>query len=321
MWTAATVGQGVTVPNVPNLYILGAPKCGTTALCTYLRRHPEIFMPPKELHYFGSDLVFHNKPRPTLDQYLSRYVAAGDEPFRGDSAIWYLYSSTAAAEIAEARPDARCIALLRRPDDMVHALHSEFLYQGDEDIQDLGGALEAEEARRGGHRIPRGCDIPWALQYRQVARYAEQLARYQSLFPPDQLHVVLFDDLVADTPGVYRQILQFLGVDPTFEPEFEVVNSNKVVRSAGFREFLRNPPAPVRRLGQTLVRDQRVRRALGLRLVSLNTDRVARDPIDPNARAVLRGAYASQVARLAELIDRDLSTWLEPTPQARSTSN
>jgi len=278
-------------------------------------------MPPKELHYFGSDLVFRNKPRPTMDQYLSRYAAAGNEMFRGDSAIWYLYSRTAAAEIAEARPDARCLALLRRPDEMVHALHSEFLYQGDEDIPDLGDALEAEAARRGGDRIPRGCDIPWALQYRQVARYAEQVARYQSLFPPDQLLVVLYDDLAADTPGVYRRILQFLGVDPTFEPEFEVVNSNKVVRSAGFREFLRNPPAPVRRLGQTLVRDQRVRRALGQRLVSLNTDRVARDPIDPQARAVLQSAYADQVMRLAELIGRDLSAWQEPTPQVRSGPN
>jgi hypothetical protein len=306
------VGRGVTVPNVPNLYILGAPKCGTTALCTYLRRHPDIFMPPKEMHYFGSDLVFRNKPRITRQDYLSRYEAAGGERYRGDSAIWYLYSEQAAVEIAEARPDARCLALLRRPDDMVDSLHSEFLYQGDEDLPDLGAALEAEEDRRHGDRIPDSCDVPWALQYRRVARYADQVARYLAVFPRGQLHIVLFDDLEADTAGEYRGILRFLGVDDTFQPEFAVVNSNKTVRSPGFRQLLRHPPSPVRRLVRATVRDQRVRRALGQRLVDLNTDVVPRARLDPSVRTLLMAAYADQVDRLAELIGRDLSAWTVP---------
>jgi hypothetical protein len=304
------------VPNVPNLYILGAPKCGTTALCTYLRRHPDIFMPPKEMHYFGSDLVFRNKPRITRQDYLSRYGPAGGERYRGDSAIWYLYSEHAAAEIAQARPDARCLALLRRPDDMIDSLHSEFLYQGDEDLPDLGAALEAEEDRRHGDRIPDGCDIPWALQYRQVARYADQVARYQSVFPRQQLHLVLYDDLEADTAGAYRGILQFLGVDDTFEPEFAVVNSNKTVRSPGFRQLLRHPPPPIRRLVRATVRDQGKRRSLGQRLVDLNTDVVPRARLDPSVRTILMAAYADQVARLAELIERDLSAWTVPPPSA-----
>jgi len=308
------VGRGVTVPNVPNLYILGAPKSGTTALCTYLRRHPDIFMPPKEMHYFGSDLVFRNKPRITRQEYLSRYEAAGGERYRGDSAIWYLYSEQAAVEIAEACPEARCLALLRRPDDMVDSLHSEFLYQGDEDIPDLGAALDAEEDRRHGDRIPDSCDVPWALQYRQVARYADQVGRYLSAFSRRQLHVVLFDDLEADTAGEYRGILQFLGIDDGFQPEFAVVNTNKRVRSPGFRQLLRHPPSPVRRLVRATVRDQRVRRALGQHLVDLNTDVVPRAQLDPSVRTLLMAAYADQVARLAELIGRDLSAWTVPPP-------
>ena len=302
------------MPNVPNLYILGAPKSGTTALCTYLRGHPDILMPPKEMHYFGSDLVFRNKPRITRQDYLSRYGPAGAERYRGDSAIWYLYSEHAATEIAEACPDARCLALLRRPDDMVDSLHSEFLYQGDEDIPDLGAALEAEEDRRHGDRIPVDCDIPWALQYRRVARYADQVARYLSVFPRQQFQVVLYDDLEADTAGVYRDILGFLGVDDSFEPEFAVVNSNKTVRSPGFRQLLRHPPSPIRRLVRATVRDQKARRALGQRLVDLNTDVVPRARLDPSVRTLLMEAYADQVLRLAELIERDLSAWTVPPP-------
>ena len=311
---AATVGRGVTVPNVPNLYILGAPKCGTTALCTYLRGHPDIFMPPKEMHYFGSDLVFRNKPRITRQDYLSRYEAAGGERYRGDSAIWYLYSEHAAAEIAEARPDARCLALLRRPDDMVDSLHSEFLYQGDEDIPDLGAALEAEEDRRHGDRIPASCDIPWALQYRQVARYADQVARYLSVFPAGSSASCSTTTWRRTPPRSIGASSDSSGSMTAFQPEFAVVNSNKTVRSPGFRQLLRHPPSPVRRLVRATVRDQRVRRALGQRLVDLNTDVVPRARLDPSVRTLLMAAYADQVARLAELIGRDLSAWTVPPP-------
>ncbi len=245
---------------------------------------------------------------------MSRYGPAAEERYRGDSAIWYLYSEHAAAEIAQARPDARCLALLRRPDDMVDSLHSEFLYQGDEDIPDLGAALEAEEDRRQGVRIPAGCDIPWALQYRQVARYADQVDRYLSVFPREQLHVVLYDDLEVDTAGVYRGILRFLGVDETFAPEFAVVNSNKTVRSPGFRQLLRHPPSPIRRLVRATVRDQGKRRSLGQRLVDLNTEVVPRARLDPSVRAILMAAYADQMARLGELIERDLGAWTVPPP-------
>jgi hypothetical protein len=297
------------VSTLPNLFILGAPKCGTTALCRYLRQHPDVFVPQKEMHYFGRDLVFRNKSRITSEEYLARFAVAGDERYRCDSAIWYLYSTEAAAEIAGARPDARCIVLLRRPADMVHSLHSEFLYQGDEDITDLGEALDAEDERRRGERIPATCDIPWALQYRQVARYGEQLARYQALFPPEQLLVVLYDDLAADTAGVYRDVLGYLGVDDTFQPELDVVNPNKVVRSPGLRQFLRNPPAPVRRVGRLLVRDPNSRRAMGQRLVELNTEQVSRAPLDPGVRQRLDEAYADDVRRLSDQIGRDLSGW------------
>jgi hypothetical protein len=300
----------VNASKLPNLFILGAPKCGTTAFCNYLRQHPDIFVPPKELHYFGSDLTFRNKPRPTADTFSRRYSDAADQMYRSDCAIWYLFSQTAAGEIAAACPEAKCIALLRKPSQMLYSLHSEFLYQGDEDIADFGAALAAEDDRLLGNRIPPSCDIPWALQYRMVARYAEQLSRYYAVFPKDQVHVVLYDDLVADTPGVYAAALRFLDVDDSFRAELNVVNPNKVVRSPGVREFLRNPPAPFRSLARSLVRNQRARSLIGSRLLEMNTVSAQRPPLDPDIGRMLDVSYADDVEQLSQLIGRDLSAWL-----------
>src|SRR5271157_2660061 len=106
---------------LPNLFVLGAPKCGTTALCNYLRQHPDIYVPPKEMHFFGSDLSFLNKPRVTADVMRTTYEGSQGLRYRSDCAIWYLYSQTAAEEISQVSPDARCIALLRSPAEMVYS--------------------------------------------------------------------------------------------------------------------------------------------------------------------------------------------------------
>lgn len=299
---------------MPNLFVLGAPRCGTTALFTYLGRHPAIYMPRKELHYFGSDLEFRNKGRITRERYLEYYDRAGSEQYRAESAIWYLYSKAAAREIAAASPEARCIVMLRNPPDMLYSLHSEFLYQGDENIKEFSGALAAEPDRLRGEKIPTRCDIPWALQYRRIARFGEQLARYYTVFGPERIHVILYEDLAADTDATYRGVLRFLGVAEDNEIELPVVNANKEVRSPRLRRFLRRPPGAVRRVGRFALRNQSVRRAVGRRLVDLNTVRVSRAPLDPLLRRELQTEFAPDIAQLASLIGRDLSAWTTPEP-------
>jgi hypothetical protein len=304
-------GGSTSDPRMPNLFILGAPKCATSSLFLYLAQHPDIFMWRKEMHYFGRDIVFKSKERMSLERYLSHYDEAGSERYRGDGAIWYLFSKYAAQEIAEASPDARYIVLVRNPVDMLHSLHSEFLFQGAEELTDFAEALDAEEDRREGKRIPKSCPTPWALQYRSVARFGEQLTRYKSVLEANRLHVILYEDLAADTPGVYRDTLRFLEVDETFQPEFPRVNTNTVVRSSAMRKFIRHPPKPVRAIGRMAVRNQATRRVLGNRIVALNTVRVDRSPVDPAVRRMIQADLAPDIALLGEQIGRDLSSWTE----------
>ncbi|NLF38083.1 sulfotransferase, partial [bacterium] len=103
---------------LPDFFIVGAPKSGTTALHAYLGRHPSIFVPArKEPHFFGSDIVSPAFVR-DRDAYLSLFAGATTEARVGEASIWYLYSKRAAREIKEFNPDARIIIMLRNPVDM-----------------------------------------------------------------------------------------------------------------------------------------------------------------------------------------------------------
>ena len=128
----------------PDFFIVGAPKCGTTAMYQWLDAHPEVFVPVKEIHYFGADLD-HRRPEVSAERYNGLFEPASTaHKAVGDVGVWYLMSETAAQEIHAYNPDARIIIMLRRPAQMLYSLHSQLLYSGEEDIADFGEALAAE---------------------------------------------------------------------------------------------------------------------------------------------------------------------------------
>jgi len=297
----------------PNLFIVGAPKSGTTALASYLSSHREVFVADKELSYFGSDLDFRTKRgrwQIGYGAYLEWFAQHGEAQYRTDRSVFYLYSSRAAAEIHAFDPAARVIALLRNPVDQMHSQHSEMLFQGEEVITSFGDALALEDERKRGGQVPPGCQKVFGLFYRGIAGYAEQVERYFSVFGRDQVCVVLYDDLVLDPARTYRQVLRFLDIDHDHQPEFNVVNANKVVRSTRVRALLGQSPSGLRRLGRLLVPDEQARASLRRRLHALNTEQRARPPMDPELRRELTAACTPEVRRLEQLLDRDLGGWL-----------
>jgi hypothetical protein len=308
----------------PNLFIVGAPKSGTTALASYLGAHPDVFVAAKELSYFGTDLVFRTTKggrwRIGYETYLKWFAPSPDTRYRADRSVFYLYSARAAAEIHSYDPRSRVIALLRNPVDQMYSQHSEMLFQGEEDIASFGDAIAAEADRQRGERVPDGCQKVFGLFYRDIARYAQQVERYRARFGRDRVCVVLYDDLVADALGAYRRVLEFLEVDPHHRPDLAVVNANKVVRSPRVRDLLRQAPPGVRRMGRLVVPDERARAVLRRRLHVLNTRGQARPPMPLDLRRRLVEEFTAEVARLEVLLQRDLGAWLEPgTGPPRST--
>ena len=289
----------------PNFFIVGAPRSGTTAMYEYLRQHPDVFMPyRKEPVYFGADLT---KRPPLLDEegYLKLFAPGRGKARLGEATVWYLYSGTAAAEIKEFNPDARIIIMLRDPVEMIYSLHSHWLFTGNEDIEDFAEALDAEVERREGRRLPPAVRRPEGLQYRACARYAAHIGRYLDTFGPDAVKVLLYDDFSADPGAAYREVLSFLDVSASFEPDFAVINQNKVARSSLLQRFRKGRtvgtvvnalPTPLQHAAWRFMKRANIRYQ-------------ARPPIDPAVREQLVRELADDVARLGRLIGRDLSAW------------
>ena len=292
----------------PDFFIVGAFKSGTTAMYEYLRRHPQVFMPAlKEPMYFGADLTPRYE-RMTEQQYLELFRDARDDQRAGEASPWYLYSTAAPREINEFNPESRIIVMLRNPVDVMHAQHGQLVFNQREDISDFAAALAAEDDRRRGERIPPTAIRPEALYYRHSVRFAEQVRRWLDVFGRQRVHFIVFDDLLADPRAVYRRALEFLGVDPSVEVDLSAYNPNRRARSGRLQRLIFNPPRPVRGLVGRL---RRVGVAHRLRdvVVSANSRRAGREPMDPALRRQLTEELAPQVSDLAALIGRDLSAW------------
>lgn len=293
----------------PDFFIVGAAKCGTTAMNDYLGQHPDIFVPDaKEIHFFGKDLDIRTaRPRDTLDSYLARFRGAEGYARAGEASVWYIYSRTAAQEIKDFNPDASIIVMLRDPVEFMYSQHSQAMHNalGDEDILDFAEALAAEEDRVAGRRpVPPQTTFPDGVYYRRIARFTEQVQRYYDLFPRERIHVVVFDDFKADTLGAVRDTYRFLGVDPGFEPETPVVNPNKTYRSWALRRLQQRIPAMAKDLVPAALR----RRASDA-IYALNRSYQPRQKMDPALRDALRAEFAPEVEALGALIGRDLSHW------------
>lgn len=293
----------------PNFFIVGAPKSGTTALYEYLKAHPEVFLPRiKEPHYFGSDLNFLNHCI-SLEEYLTLFQDVGNEKAIGEASIWYMYSQRAALEIKKFNPESRIIIMLRNPVDYLYSLHSQLLYSGNENISNFREALDAEEDRLRGLRIPSTARYVHGLYYRETARFSEQVQRYFEVFGWENVFVIIFDDFADDAAGVYLDTLRFLEVSENFQPEFVVVNSNKAVRSEIVNRLTKCQSLATRSFGKALMPSRRFRRKL-LRLVrSLNVVNGHRPPMDPFLRQRLEAEFAPEVEKLSELLGRDLTHW------------
>ncbi len=302
---------------VPNFFIVGAPKCGTTALYTYLGRHPQVFMPPykKEPHYFASDLNRYTNIVKSHEwiinkrEYFALFEQADEAKAVGEASVFYLYSKTAANEIYRYNPEAKIIIMLRHPVDMVYSLHQQRIYNMMEDTLDFSQALELDKKyiNSGGILTPRELYVG---SYWDIALYFEQVKRYLKTFPSNQVHLILYDELKDDTHRIYRKTLEFLDVDTSFETKFSVINKSKYLRSQWAQKIILARPNLIIKPLHALI-PKWMRHHLALLLINLNLTEIERSPLTPELRENLISFFKKDILELSALIDRDLSMWLE----------
>src|SRR5262249_40218102 len=248
----------------------------------------------------------------TLEDYTKLFADVTPEHTRvGEASVYYLRSATAIRNIREYNPDARIIAMFRNPVDMVHSLHSQLLYWSYETESDFERAWRLQEPRRQGSDLPRSCPEPQLLQYQEIGSFGTQTERLLSLFPRDQVKLILFDDFAASPQSVYDDVIAFLGLPSDHRTDFPRINENKSARFTWMRDFMRAPPPGVRKAFRWLKRTTGSEGPTALRkgLIDLNTVKEQRRPLSPELRTELVEAFRGEVALLARLSGRDLSRW------------
>jgi hypothetical protein len=307
---------------LPDFFIVGHAKSGTTALYEMLRGHPQIYMPDlKEPWFFASDMRPRFQPPragvppQTLDEYRELFAAAQPGQRVGEASSSYLWSRTAAERIAEVRPDAKIIALLREPASFLHSLHLQLLQSHVETQKDFARAIALEPERRRGKHIPRTSHRPQLLNYSDHTHYVEQLRRYHNAFPEEQVLVLIYDDFRGDNATTIRAVLRFLGVDERHPIETLDVNPSRLMRSQQLDDLVYSISVgrgPLSRAGKAVVKaltPQRPRREL-LRLTQRRIVHADPPPPDESVMLELRRRFRPEVESLSEYLERDLvSLW------------
>jgi len=321
---------------LPDFFLIGAPKCGTTSLHRYLGQHPGLYMSPiKEPHFFADEVRVRNfdptmkakavaratglrswldgptrrsvsgGPIETRADYISLFRDAG--PFRqaGESSTCYLWSPTAPRNIAEHVPHARILAVLRNPIDRAFSQYAHMLSFARTPItfrEYVDSALES-----------RSSVFSEIYPFLNFGLYGGQLARWLQYFPRERIHVALYDDFKRDPATFMRTIFRFLGVDAAFRPDFSrrymearvprSANAGRMLRIPGFVALARRMPRKLRSALRPLV--YRPRRAMQM---------------EPKDRERLVEWYRSDLYRLSRLLGQDFSGWLDPESDHKSVA-
>ncbi|MHB8532119.1 MAG: sulfotransferase [Solirubrobacteraceae bacterium] len=307
---------------VPDFFIAGHAKCGTTALYEMLLMHPRIFMPAlKEPLYFATDLRMRFQrpaagPLPAeLEEYLRLFEPAAPGQLVGEASSSYLWSREAAANIAALVPQAKIIGILREPASFLRSLHLQLLQNHIEAEKDLRTALELEPERRQGRSIPPRSTRPQALLYSDRVRYVEQLERYEALFAPEQILILIYDDFRADNEATVRRVLRFLELDDQVDLRAREANPTVHMRSQQMDELVhrlsvgRDPLSRALKGAVKALTPRRLRRG-ALEAVRQKVVLGPAQPPDQRLMSELRMRYREEVVRLSEHLGRDLvSLW------------
>jgi hypothetical protein len=310
---------------VPDFFIVGHAKCGTTAMYRMLQQNPRVFMPAiKETQFFSrsSDDLYESvgdsaRRRPgrrpqTIEAYLALFAEAGPGQVAGEASPQYIRSRLAARRIAELAPDARIVAIFREPVSFLHSLHLQLLEAGIETEADFASALALEDDRRHGRHIPRDCAVPERLLYGDHVRYAEQLRRYHERFGRERVLALIYDDFRADNEAVVRQVLRFLEVDDSLGIRAADANPTVRVRSPRVHELARDtamgkgPVLQALRAALKATTPIALRRKMLRRVKRTVVDREP-PPVDRALMLELRERFRGEVEAASEYLQRDLT--------------
>lgn len=290
----------------PNTFIIGAPKCGTTALASYLASHPQVFFsePKEPLFWSQGDITrASHEPRfQNVSDYLGLFAGADPKCHKvvAEGSTRYLYAPSAVPQICEAFPDSRFVVLLRNPVDAIPSFLTENQLTGWDQSRSLDEALR----RSADSAFPR----PHPADYFGNYSFGFLLSRLARSVPTERVLILIQEDMREDPRATYLRCLEFLGVDDDGRSDFPIVNGRRAARSRLVNRLVIDPPRPLER---TMLELRRVVRSspaggIGRRLTTTSVERI---PVSEHARDCITSVLAPDVRTLAGMIERDLGVW------------
>ncbi|MDT8303283.1 MAG: sulfotransferase domain-containing protein [Sedimentisphaerales bacterium] len=288
----------------PNFFIVGAPKCGTTAWAEYLGTHRDICFPKsKEPHYFNIDFPNFRWAK-TLDEYLDYFTDCQGFKVVCDASVQYLYSKVAARRIADFAPNARVLIMLREPESFIRSYHNQLLLNFDEIETDLRTAWQMS-GKRPPEKVPSTCREPQFLNYKRVGMFSEQVSRFLSCFPAVHIKVVFMEDWIDEPRRLYVELMDFLTLLDDGRTEFPVVHSAKHVSNRTFHRISQRPPTVLKKLMPW------VRRIPGLvnfrpshMIRQLNLRSGYNEKVDYDLMSEIQAYFSDDQVRLSKLLEQ-----------------
>ncbi|MFT7589807.1 MAG: hypothetical protein ACI959_002027 [Limisphaerales bacterium] len=308
----------------PNFVVVGAAKAGTTSIYAYLSQHPQVYLSPiKETNYFAKDIPLDKIRKDyykggSLDvgayvetdlseqihiafvseweHYQKLYKNVKEELAIGEISNSYLHSEVAAEEIYKANPDMKIIMILRDPIRRAFSHYKMTLRVG------LVKGSFYEEVQKDYKTAEKGFRV--SHLYVEMGQYLQQVQRYLSVFPKEQVKVYFFDDMREDVGGLIDDMLSFLGVDTTLSVDTSFqVNKASVPKNPGIVHFLRK--SGIRKIAKNLAPSFIGEYAKKIFYKEKDDLKLTQREID-----LLRPIYEKEVQALGKLLNRDLSHWL-----------
>lgn len=317
------------------VYIVGAPRCGTTTLAGFLKQHPRICFPVvKEPHFFLQhdvrtlddtalrDIV----EREFLDRFYGHCDAGRDTGV--DGSVSYLYDPESLLPALTLWPDAKFVIAVRDPMSMLPSLHARLKYTGDETIERFEDAWAAIPDRAAGKRIPRSALDPRWLRYDEAGKFGSYVERFFDIIGRERCFVSVFDDLIADPEGQYRAMCEFVGIEPFEGTSFKPKRGARGFRYGWLQRLLKRPPNAARAFlaGEKFRQRERdldeeasnkVREkifSIRKRLIRWNRIPLEKRPIPVTVQQDIRDRLKGEIDQLGRLLGRDLGHWLEVRP-------
>lgn len=298
---------------LPDIYLVGAPKAGTTSLTRWLETHPDIyFCRPKEPFYWSTDYPRMREHRgyATRAAYESLYASAqaARAAHRADGSTTYLYSETAVPAITREVPAARFIVALRNPVDLLASWHRTQLLALNENETNFASAWRRS---LGGESPDTDALDHKRVDYQLMGRLGQAVQRLLATVARDRVHFVVFEDLATRPGQVWQSLTEFLDIPVEPVPSFDAHNpSTKMYRSQVLHRLKHRPPrvlaGPMRRMRR---RSYRTPNPAWLKLRRVMWRSEAKPELDEALRHEIGDYFDRDVQLLGDLIDRDLSAW------------